>query len=170
MSDEPTSVGGALEGLLRDLQSVESARKASIESRAISVITTSGALVTLLLGLVAVVTTKPSFTSSTTTLSLLALAALFFVSAAIIGILCNTPGNYLEIQASSLLGLTSQEAWPKDGMNARREIAEARLGLLDNWQTLNQKKARTLSFAIAAEATAVVLSAFGVMAILLQAI
>src|SRR5438093_1388669 len=92
----------------------ERSTKTSLESRGITVITTSGTLVTLLFGLVALATkTAQTYTLPDPAPGLLVLAAGLFTLAAVFGLLTNWALSYME---ASLTGLTEllQRDWDVD--------------------------------------------------------
>jgi hypothetical protein len=69
------------------LEAQETARKSSLESRGVNVITTSGTLVTLLFGLVAVLTGSESFSLPASAHAYLIVTVILFVSATALGII-----------------------------------------------------------------------------------
>jgi hypothetical protein len=109
------TVGEALNELLDDQIDDERTNKASLESRGLAVITTSGALVTLLLGLAALVTKAQSYTPSLGARLLLIAALAAFLVAAALGIYCNVPRRYRELQPGSLRTLTAPDVWTAPG-------------------------------------------------------
>src|SRR3989442_1204674 len=89
----PNSLSDLIKEQLKD----ERDRKSSIEQRGVAVISTSGALVSLLFGLAAVVTVSKQFVVSDQTKALLILSLPFFLYGPISGIGANMPsGKYSE--------------------------------------------------------------------------
>lgn len=167
--DESQTVGAALAALLGDAIPAERAKKNSLESRALAVITSSGTLVTLLLALAALVTKTTKFVPTPVTLALLGLAAILFTAASCLAVYCNAPGGYYEIVPASLKALAAPHAWTADGSEARRELALAQLDILQDWRGMNEAKARILGFATLTEVTGLLVTAAAVIVILAEA-
>lgn len=85
---------------IKSMLDAEDSRKSSLEQRGIGVITTSGALVTLLFGLTATITSAKTFTLPPAARDWLTPAAILFVAAAAAGILVNVPLFYGKIEVS----------------------------------------------------------------------
>jgi hypothetical protein len=166
MTADTETVGAALAGYLDGEMTAERAKKGSLESRALAVISSSGTLVTLLFGLAAVITKATSYAPSTATLVLLAIAAGLFAAASGLAIYCNVPGRYSEIEATSLRGLAGPAVWTTDGSEARRELALARIEILHDWQRMNDIKARVLFAAATGEVAGVLVAAAAVIVVL----
>ena len=164
---EPLTAGATLVAFLDDEIPAERARKNSLEVRALSVISSAGTLVTLLFGLSAVITRVTSFRPSLPTLVLLSVAATLFVISAILAIYCNMPGHYFEVDPMSLVNLTKEAMWTSKGSGADREVALARLEVLNDWKQVNQRKARVLATAALTEVLAVATTAAAVFFTLL---
>jgi hypothetical protein len=163
-----SSVGAAVSAFVAVELDAERARKASLESRGLAVITSSGTLVTLLLGLAALITKGTEFRLTEAERWLLAAAALLFVLAGAIGIVCNAPARYLQIEPGSLTGLLSPEAWTLEGTSARRELTAAKLAELADARRRNEWKARLLAGAMAVQGAAIILAAVAVVLVLRQ--
>jgi hypothetical protein len=127
----------------------EQERKSALEAKASAVITTSGALVTLLFGLVAVVTKATNFTLSESSRDSLVAAILLFVIAAVLGVLtANIPVPYGQatFQADQL-----QQAWSHPASAARENVAKAQLELIPVAAKKNDLKVKLVILATAAE-------------------
>jgi hypothetical protein len=138
---------------VKALEDAESARKSSLESRGINVITTSGTLVTLLFGLVAVLTAAKAFVFPAAGRPYLAAAMLLFVAACGLGIVVNLPLFYKETE------LTIQElqrVWTWPIAKARSKIAVTRLQTIASARRANAAKAWLLFGAGIAETLALV--------------
>jgi hypothetical protein len=144
----------ALASELREMIQAERARKSASEARGLAVITTSGGLVVLLLGLAAFVIGKDRPLSEPATGFVVAGMALFVV-ASVLGITCNAPLRFPEIAPTSLLSMTRPDVWSTDGAQARRELAVAQIRIVESWRRINVLKARLLVAAITAEVAAV---------------
>jgi hypothetical protein len=167
MSANPT-VAEAFVGLLDKQTTFERERKASLEARALAVITTSGTLVTLITALTAVATKHRAYTTLTGTRVLLFAALAAFLIAAALAIYGNAPFRVKEIEAASLSGFMAADVWGQPGVEAEREIAAARHGVLVSLQTVNAVKARFLFWAAACEVLAIALTAASASVILLR--
>jgi hypothetical protein len=163
---DDSSVGAAVSAFVAEELDAERTRKASLESRGLAVITSSGTLVTLLLGLAALVTKADKFKLADSERWLLAAAALLFVVAGAVGIVCNAPARYLQIEPASLTGMLAPEAWSSEGTSARRELTAAKLAELADARGRNEWKARLLAGAMAVQGAAVLMAAVAVVLVL----
>jgi hypothetical protein len=146
---------------------IEDARKTSFEQRGLAVVTTSGALVTLLFGLTALSTRAQShFTLPGAAKPALAVALGFFVCAAIAALLTNAPINYEWADPSDLR--TALKASPvMDEQTALKNVGLTRIKVLDVARSKNQFKGRALIAAIALEVLAVAAVATAVAIVIL---
>ncbi len=165
--DSDNSVGAAASTFIDAELDTERDRKSSLESRGLGVITTSGTLVTLLFALAALVTQVSGFSPTNLTRSFLAGAAIFFVVAAVFGIWCNTPIPYFQVDPASLVVLVEPSTWIEDGVDARRELAAARLAELADSRARNESKARLLAIAVVGEVLGIAMTATGILSVLL---
>jgi hypothetical protein len=148
---------------VKSLCDAEDARKVSFESRGVSVITTSGTLVTLLFGLVAVVTGAKNFTLPSEAHGYLIAAVISFVVAVALGIIANIPLFYQEAD------MTEDELVDAVGqgvITAEAEVMIRQLGLLRNARRVNSAKGVALLAAGIAQLVALVMLAFAVVFIL----
>jgi len=97
--------------LIIETLSEERDRKKSLEQRGLAVVTTSGALVSLLFAIGAVVTSAESFHVPGVARTLLAVGVGLFAAAAVAGIRTNRPLEYAEPGAGDLLQLTEEKYW-----------------------------------------------------------
>jgi hypothetical protein len=167
-SVEVASAGGLVyvELLKEELQE-ERARKTSLEQRGLSVITSSGTLVTLLFALAAVVTGSKSFSGvDRAPKVLLVIALALFIIAALGGILTNWPLGYGEPNPSDLTRLIATE-WSSSVQEATAATAEARADVIGVAKSRNDLKATALVAAMVAEVLAVFFVALSVTKILL---
>jgi len=154
--------GNIYAAYIKSLLDHEQDRKSALEAKASAVITTSGALVTLLFGLVAVVTGATNFKLPETSRDWLIAAVLLFVIAAGLGILtANIPVPYGQatFQADQL-----QQVWSHPAFAARENVAKAQLELIPVTTRRNDLKVKlvisatvTELFALGALAAAVIL-------------
>lgn len=163
------TAGSIYAALFEDQLKEESARKASLESRGLAVISTSAALVSLLLALAALLTKGANFELPGAARAPLVLSCVLFVGAALLGLSANWPLNYRQLAVADLRGLLSEELWEGSSAVASRRVAEARAGVLETARKLNHVKGRLLIAAMLAEVAAVAALASSVVVILAQA-
>lgn len=165
--DEASSPGvSQLLELIRILSSSESDKKQSLESRATTVISSSGGLVTLLLAFA-------TWQSQQGHLNVPADAKYFLVTglsllllATIAGIAVGAPSNMKAIEATSLLDGLKDGSWDTGEAHAQRVIALAQLLVLISRSTQNRKKAYMLLAGVSAQALGVAFIAVAVITIL----
>ena len=156
-SETRTSAPGyeAYAAFIKDELDVQDKRKASFEQRGLAVITTSGALVTLLFALAAL-STKQAATfvlPGTAKVWLSVALALFFVSA-LAALLTNAPFIYQAVPARKIRERLREKP-PRDADAAARDVAFTRLAMLESAKRINSIKGYALAFAMAFEALAV---------------
>ena len=152
---------------IRDQLSDQDARKSSIEQRGIAVITTSGTLVSLLFGLVAVLTGADRYQLPGGAESWLFAAMIFFVVAAVAGIVTNLPLWYIGVKAGDLRSAVKQK-WADAPSVAEQRVAATNAKVLERAMQLNTAKGFILLVAITLEVVAVVCLAGAVRVILLS--
>jgi hypothetical protein len=134
----------------------QEARKDSIERRGMAVITTSGSLVTLLLGLVAVLTSADGFTLVTQARGPLFVALAAFAAAAVLALASNVPlPRYGNIDPDGLrkqLGKRPMES-SEDGYV---RLAASNLAIYERARRMNGVKAWLLVAAMVAEVSGAV--------------
>jgi hypothetical protein len=150
--------------ILEQLQSEES-RKTSIESRGVSVVTTSGALVTLLFALAAIETSRKGFVLPADARFWLKAALVSFVVAAILAVLSNLPLPYRTTRPEDLQ-FAIEELWSDGAAEATQMTSATRVTFLRRAQNLNQVKGYVLLGAFGAEVVAVALLAVAISKIL----
>jgi hypothetical protein len=168
LADE-SSAGDVYAEVIETLLDQERTRKTSLEQKALSVITSSGVLVTLLFGFA-------SLTKSSQATGLPVLARAFLIAAmaaflvAILGSLrINQPVNYSPLGVKKdLQRMVTDELWFDAAAVGRRAIAEFRVGEIDRWREQNGVKARQLQRAIVAESAGVALLAVSVGVLLFR--
>ncbi len=151
----PDDIGMVLAAELDKSFSAEREKKATSASKGLSIITTSGALVTLLYGLITIANSKNAGSTRGVASGFLFAGIALFATASILGVYLNAPSRYLEIDPASLTSMTAPEIWSADSEEARRELALARIKMLQNWRKVNGSKARVLVAAISLEAAGV---------------
>jgi hypothetical protein len=150
---------------IKEQLEAQDARRESIERRAMSVITTSGVLVSLLFGLAAVVTSAENFVLPRDARPWLGLSLLLFVVAAIMALLANFPLLYRYVKPDALRSVV-KDKWSDDVKIAEQRSSATRLTVLDNAQILNSLKGYCLIIALVCEIAAIAVLAWGVKEIL----
>jgi hypothetical protein len=140
--------------------SEQSARKGSIEQRALAVITTSGALVSLLVALSALLGSNAKLHLRAGPRATLVAAVVFFVVAAILALVTNSPRAYLEFGPKDLDRMLAE--WNSGGEDARWLVSQAHASLIKRATKLNDNKALLLQIAVGVEVAAVSLVALSV--------
>ena len=168
-SDTDLDEGGAGEEyakLIAEQLDEERKVKSSLEQRGITVITTSGTLVTLLFALVAVVTKDETFDLASSARWGLYLALCLFVLAAIVGLITNMPRRYDEANVEDLAGLIKEDYWAGSASIGSRRSSEVRVKVLRSARETHKTKAYLLQAALALEVAAVAALATAVVQIL----
>lgn len=130
----------------------ELARKGSLEQRAITVITASGVLVTLMFGFAAAVAKGQNFANfSNSEKVLLAIALFFFIASSISGIMANTPRNYGAIPLDQLRPQPGSPDKPIDDETLEGLMIQA----LKSARVADDDKARALTWAIGLQVVAI---------------
>jgi hypothetical protein len=158
--------GAAYGQLIADQLTQERSRKTSLESRGVTVITTSGTLVTLLFGLTAGLTAASGFKLPSGAKLPLLLALIAFVIAAGFGILTNMPLRYQEATPEGLGKLVNAKYWTAPATTGELGVAAAQVALLSAARSADNLKVRLLIVAISAELLAVAFLAWAVAVIL----
>jgi hypothetical protein len=144
---------------IKEQLAAQDARKASLEQRGLAVITTSGALVTLLFGLTALtVAREATYDIPGTAATFLLFALGFFLLAAVSGLLTNLPRGY---EATTVEGLREgvRNRWGDDEATASRRVAHTRLNVLASAKSVNKQKGYLLVAGMVLEIIAVTLVA-----------
>ncbi len=123
---------------IKSLEDDETARKSSLESRGVNIITTSGTLVTLLFGLVAVLTGSKNFSLPAPAHTYLIVAVVLFVVATGLGVIINLPIFY---RAAALTIRDLQTVWPWSASDAEAKVAVTRLEIITSARKGNAIKA-----------------------------
>ena len=161
---------GAWYGALIDAQLAEERlTKTSLEQRGITVITTGGAIVGLLFGLVAVVTQATEFALPDGVRPWLTWSLMSFTASTLDGLLVNFPTTYEEAKPGSLREFirTADDDWAPDWEQSdfvgSRQVAELNVRLLEVARAANSFKARFLFGALLLEVLGIALLAIVVL-------
>jgi hypothetical protein len=133
----------------------QEARKVSLEQRGLAVITTSGALVTLLFGLTALTVKREStFAIPDKAAVFLVVALVFFVAAALSALITNIPRSYRGVTVRALREAV-EDQWEDSEETASKKVALTRLTVLASAKRVNDQKGYALIGGVAAEIIAV---------------
>jgi hypothetical protein len=152
MSD--TRAGDAYSRLIDDQVAQERDRKASLESRGVNVVTTAGALATLLFALTAGLTTAAGFRLPGSAKLPLVLALSAFVVAAGLGLATNVPLRYRGPTSAALGNLCNPNYWDGAAALGQRRVAEVQVSL-QSARDANAYKVVLLLAAIGCELVAI---------------
>lgn len=150
-------------GFVQTLVDSETARKASIEAKGSAVIATSASLVTLLFGLVAVITSSKGFKLPTMAHSWLVAAIVSFVVATGTAILVSFPLPYGQ---TTITTNDLRRWWGDSAAEAEAAVAGVRLRALAAARRANAVKAMVLCLASAAELLALIMLVVAVLKII----
>jgi hypothetical protein len=168
MNSDPSSADAgftAYSAFIKTELEAQKERKASLEQRALNVITTSGVLVSLLFGLAAVITSQEGFVLSDRARDWLAGALFFFVGAALAALVVNAPLRYRYVRADDLVkGLN--ERWGDSLRSAERTVARTRVDLYRVHLAKNQLKGKILLGAMGAEVVGIACLAYAVLVVM----
>ena len=146
------SVSDAYVQLIKDQLTEERARKTSIEQRGVGVITTSGALVTLLFGLAALATkTQATYTLPDLARWALLFAVAAFLLASCLGLATNWPRNYDEVMPDAMRSFIEPGASAGAEPEPARRAAKDQIAIIESARAVNGLKARQLIAAMSCE-------------------
>ena len=152
--------------LIEDQLAEERSTKSSLESRAIGVITSSGALATLLFALAALVSKPTGYRLPDLARYVLLATLVAFMAAAVLAILAARPGTYHEVDVDSLKLAAAPEAMAAPAEDGGPKIAAVLVEIIATARQRNAEKARSLKAAVGLEAAAAVLLAIAVGVVL----
>lgn len=146
-----SNAGDAYGRLIDDQVNQERDRKLSLETRGVTVITTSSALATLLFALTASLTLASKFKLPGSAKLPLMLALGAFVLAAISGLVANMPLNYGAPTADGLTKLCKARYWNAHAITGQLRVAEIQIADLKKSRSANRYKVGFLFAAIGCE-------------------
>jgi hypothetical protein len=160
----PAPGGGDVYGAyIKSLLDYEMARRSGLEARASAVVTTAGTLVTLLFGLVAVITGATSFRLPGAAHGWLIAAVILFVVAIGLAVTVDViPLAYGQVDFSE----GPAQLWKESAATASVHVAEAQLKLITIAQRKNSRIAQVVRLSGVAELLALVMLAVAVVLIL----
>jgi hypothetical protein len=142
--DMPTA-GQQLLDLITAQLAAENQTRQSMEARAVTVVTTSGTFITLLLAFITWYAQLHQALLPGTTRLLLGLGLVFLLLATVASLTVNAPSLSGKIDAASLLGLVESDSWQAEPEVAQREMARAQARVLLSSELRNRKKSRLLA-------------------------
>jgi hypothetical protein len=166
-STEPALASAAAMKYIGDQLAEERATKSALEDRANTVITSAGALTTLLFALSALATKAaatyelPGFAKV-----LLVVATCFFLVAIVFALRTAAPAAYAEVTVESLRKVATPEAFSASAAEAEPIIAKAMVEVIAGARSGNGQKARDLKRAVQAELAAAIVVAIAVIVVL----
>lgn len=164
---EPVLASAAAMKYIGDQLAEERATKSALEDRANTVITSAGALTTLLFALSALATKAaatyelPGFAKV-----LLVVATFFFLVAIVFALRTAAPAAYAEVTVESLYDVATPEAFSAPAAEAEPIIAKAMVEVIEGARTGNGNKAKNLRRAVQAELAAAIVVAIAVVVVL----
>lgn len=155
--------------LIDDQLIEERSRKASLEQRAGGVITTSGAVVTLVFAFTALIKGgEGARLIGPAKVELLGALALL-LAAIVLALLIGFPATYMEVDEASLEEHLEKSEWTNpDVADAQRGVATALVGIITSARRLNDKKANLLFAAVALEVAGIAALAVTAMTVALS--
>lgn len=169
-SDAPGSGGEVLAAFVEAELKAEDSRKTSIETREISVISTSGVLVTLLFALAAVITRQGGYSIPLVGLVAILASLVLFVAAASLGLLANAVKSYDRAKLADVENTVNSELETITERAARKLVSGSNLQVWKSARSKTNEKARLLRWAIIAEVAAVSALALSIAVILIDEI
>ena len=167
MSD--ADAGRAYGQLITDQLTEERNRKASLEARGVTVITTSSALATLLFALTAGLTATSKFRLPAPAKLPLLLTLVTFVFSAAFSLAVNVPLRYREPTPAGLAKLVNSTYWKAHAEIGEIRVAEAQVSCLAAARSANNLKVMLLVGAIFFELLAIPFLAWAVAEVLYAA-
>jgi hypothetical protein len=151
----PGIAGQAYHDLIREQLREAAATKESLERRGFAVVTTSGAVLTVILGVASFAGKQIPIPSTGLALAAIALVAL--IAAIVFGLIVNFPIGYAGVAPSELRRLADSDAyWSGPFATGSRRVAGVEADAIESAARANGRKAVWLQIGIAFEAAAFV--------------
>lgn len=157
MSEQGGTYSAFIEGELK----AERERRSGYDSRGQGIVTTSGALVTLLGGFAALVKTSSTAGLPASAVTALGVAFLLFVGAAACGIVAGWNRHYA-VTATATLRRMTEEHWKDVEVDARNNVAAVQVRTVDTLRKANQFKATWVSVGLIVQVVALMASSVAV--------
>jgi hypothetical protein len=151
--------------LVKEQLTEERARKTSIEGRGITVITTSGTIVTLLFGITTLASKATNYALPFWAAITLAAAGILFIGASVLALATNWALTYKEVDIPGLRGLQDED-WSADEGEAGKAIVDAWTDIIETARSKNGSKATVLRAAMAVQLLAFAAVGLGVILVL----
>jgi hypothetical protein len=153
-SSEPTGIAGqAYHELIREQLHEAAATKESLERRGFALVTTSGAVLTVILGVATLAGQRIPIPASGLAFATIALVAL--IAAIVFGLLVNRPIGYAGVAPSELRRLADSESyWTGPFPTGSRRVAGVEADAIESAANANGRKATLLQVGIGFEAAA----------------
>ena len=155
----------AIADFIAELVRAEDERRESLDARGSTVISVSGTLVTLLLGLAALVTKAQTFVLPDPARQRLTFAVIAFVVAVLLAIATYVP-QPARITDPAALARLLPDLWERTDDFAAKKVTATRLEQLASLQAANDRKALVLLAAVSAQVVAVALLGWTVLGVL----
>lgn len=163
------TAGEAVYGqLLSQLLKEEEDTKTSLEQRGLAVVSSAGALVTLLVGIVGLGYRPGRVALPALARWFLVSSVMTFVIAGILGVLTNRPMGYKVFGQDALDKMVKPQYWYGPPEIGAWRVARFRVALIKNARQQNAKKARRLRQAIWAGGFGIIFAALSVTSLLFQ--
>lgn len=133
----------------------ERERRAALDARGLSVVTSSGSLVALLAAIGAFASGSGKFELPSGARLLLMAMLAAFASAAALGILVNQSRPY-DVALTETLDKMVTDRWGDDRVDSRNNVARLNIRTIHTLRNGNDRKARLLSYALLAQLVALV--------------
>jgi hypothetical protein len=165
MSNAEPSGSSVYAAFIAGLLEEQDARKASLEQRALAVVTTAGALVSLLFGLVALISEADGFTLPRSAHGPLGVGLALFVGAGVLALVVNVPLIYTNADPEAIARILDRY-WSDSVSDAEMRVAATREKMFKAAQDANELKAWLLVGALTLEVLGVVAVAIAVSEVL----
>jgi hypothetical protein len=157
VSDQGKNYAAFIENELK----AERDRRTAYDSRGQSLVTTSGALVTLLGGLAALVRTSTVVRLPTPALITVSIALILFVCAAACGIIAGWNRHYAVATVTTMQRMTIDH-WKDEEVDARNNVARVQLRTVDTLRKANEFKVQWVSIGLVVQVAALTVLAVAV--------
>lgn len=164
----PPLAGTVFAAFVEEELTNERDRRTALDARAITVLTTSGTFVTLILALGALVTSAEGYKPPGVVVVLFAIAASCLCMAAVMALLANQLRFYPVVSAPQLRKWTDDESWQDSVDNARWLLVHVRSRTIEQLRVGNAAKANRLAIALWAQLAAFCLLSVAVIIVLLN--
>ena len=143
---------------INDQVAREDARKAALESRGLTVVTSSGAIVTLLFGLAAITLNRTGYTLPHSAKLVIVGAIVAFFISALCAIVTNYPFEYDEVKPDALR-TAIRENWSDPAELVEKNASLTQVNVWESARAANNKKAAWLLWGVVGQVLAVALVA-----------